>query len=457
MTTASSDGAAQHSQARDTRFFGHPAGLGVLGGTELWERFSFYGMQALLMLYMTKQLLLPGHVERVWGLDAYRGALDALFGPTSDLAFAAQTFGIYSGLLYATPLIGAWLADRKLGKTRTITIGALMMTGGHLAMASERLFLIALALLVIGGGLVIGNLAAQVGQLYAPDDERRTRAFGLYLIALNVGALLAPLIIGTLGEKVGWHYGFGAAGIGMLVGLATYLWGRRFLPPDRIVARGQRVRLTPAERRRVLGVLLNLIPYILVTTALQQAYGIMYVWADTAVDLRIFGWAMPVTWIGVFDGVMTIVSVIVATSIWKRLAERGREPGDVTKLAIGCLIMALGYAWVAAVARLPVAPLWTWLLFFVIADFSIAWQEAPTASVTSRAAPAPVNATMMAIFKLASAVSYFAIGWMGRFYEPLGPSAYWLLLAGVALGGWVFLLLFGRAINRLMAVEGERG
>ena len=250
------DGARQ-----DRRFFGHPAGLGVLAGTELWERFSFYGLQSLLMLYMTRQLLLPGHTDQVAGLPAYRSVLSAAFGPMTDLAFAAQTFGLYSGLTYVTPLIGAWIADRLLGKTRTVTVGALFMAAGHLTIASERLFLLALSLLIVGTGLLTGNMEAQVGQLYGVDDDRRTRAFGVYLMALNVGSLAAPLICGTLGEKVAWHWGFGAAGIGILVGLATYLLGRGHLPlePARVLfsARvagaflraARRVRLLVAQRR----------------------------------------------------------------------------------------------------------------------------------------------------------------------------------------------------------------
>lgn len=202
--------------------FGHPRGLTVLATTHLWERFSFYGMQALLMLYMTKYLLLPEHARDVIGLAQFRAGLSAVFGPMTDLAFAAQTYGIYSGLLYGTPLLGAWLGDRILGKKRTVTLGCLMMAAGHLTMASEHLFLLALSLIILGAGGVIGNMYAQVGQLYAPDDHRRTRAFGVYLITLNIGALIAPLVIGTLGEKVSWHAGFGIAGVGMLVGLATF-------------------------------------------------------------------------------------------------------------------------------------------------------------------------------------------------------------------------------------------
>ncbi len=208
------------------------------------------------MLYMTQHLLRPGTADQVLGLASYRAALDALLGPTTDLAFAAQTFGLYSGLIYVTPLIGAWLGDRVLGRTRTVTIGAVLMSAGHLTRASERLFLVALLLLILGAGCLIGNMAAQVGQLYAPDHERRARAFGVYLIALNAGALVLPLICGTLGETVGWHWGFGAAAIGMLIGLATYLAGRRHLPPDRIERCRRRARLSGGDWRRIIAILL---------------------------------------------------------------------------------------------------------------------------------------------------------------------------------------------------------
>ena len=303
------EGIVRLPSAEPKTLFGHPRGLAVLAGTELWERFSFFGMQALLMLYMTKYLLLPEHARGVLGLAQFRGVLSATFGPMTDLAFAAQTYGIYSGLIYATPLVGAWLGDRVLGKTRTVTIGTLMMAAGHLAMASEKFFLAALLLLILGSGCLLGNMAAQVGQLYAPDDHRRTRAFGLYLAALNGGALIAPLVIGTLGEKVSWHWGFGAAGFGMLIGLTIYLSGRRHLPPDVISKRGDHARLSRAEWRTIGVLLVMLVPYVTMAASLNQAYGIMYVWADTAVDRHIFGWEMPVTWVGIFDGMMTIVGV----------------------------------------------------------------------------------------------------------------------------------------------------
>ena len=438
------------NQAEPRTLFGHPIGLSVLAGTEVWERFSFYGMQGLLMLYMTKYLLLPQHAGHVLGLAGFRAALVGMFGPLSDLAFAAQTYGIYAGLLYATPLAGAWLGDRVLGKTRTVSIGCVLMAGGHLAMASEHFFLVALSLIILGAGCVIGNMAAQVGQLYAPGDHRRTRAFGLYLLALNVGALVSPLIVGTLGEKVGWHWGFGAAGIGMLIGLVIYLAGRRHLPPDTISKRGDHARLT----RRQWGVLavltLILVPYLLASSALFQAYGIMYVWADTAVDRNILGWEMPVTWVGIFDGAMTIVGVLIANALWKRLATRGREMSDLAKLGISCAGMAAGYLYISAVSLLPVAPILLWLGFYLIVDLATVWMEAPPQAIISRSAPQSVNATMMAVFKLSSTFSYFLLGWMGRFYEPLGPALYWALVAMLPVTGLVLLLAVKRPVERIL-------
>ncbi|MBS0480446.1 MAG: peptide MFS transporter [Proteobacteria bacterium] len=439
-----------NDHARPRTLFGHPVGLTVLAGTEMWERFSFYGMQALLMLYMTKHLLQPEQARHVLGLAGFRAALAAVFGPMTDMAFAAQTYGIYSGLIYATPLAGAWLGDRVLGRTRTVSIGCVLMACGHLAMASERFFLLALTLIVIGAGCVIGNMAAQVGQLYAPGDHRRTRAFGLYLLALNLGALIAPLAIGTLGEKVGWHYGFGAAGIGMLFGLVIYLAGRRHLPPDRISQRGDRAKLTARQWRVVAVLVLILLPYLLVNSALNQAYGVMYVWADTAVDRVVLGWEVPVTWVGIFDGAMTIAGVLIGNALWKKLADRGREMSDLAKLGVSCAGVAIGYLYISAVSLLHVVPVLLWLGFYLIIDLATVWMEAPPQAIISRSAPRSVNATMMAVFKLASAFGYFLLGWMGRFYEPLGPALYWALVACLPLTGLILLFAIKRPVERVL-------
>ena len=440
--------------AKQDDFLGHPRGLTVLATTEMWERFSFYGMQALLMLYMTKHLLQPGVAPDVMGLAAFRSGLASIVGPMTDLAFAAQTFGIYSGLLYGTPLIGAWLGDRVLGKTRTITLGCLLMTAGHLTMASEHWFLLALTLIVIGAGGVIGNMAAQVGLLYAPDDHRRTRAFGIYLITLNIGALVAPLAIGTVGEKVAWHYGFSIAGIGMAIALITYLFGRRHLPPDTIRRRAAREPLSREDWRKVWAILALLVPYTLYGAAAFAAYGIMFVWADTQVDRVVLGWQVPVTWIGIVDGVLTIVGVIVANRAWIALQKRGREPGDFTKMAIGYAGVGASFLFAGAIATLAVVPVLAWIVFFLILDLSYGWVEPPIQSLISRDSPPQITATMMAIMKSAGMFSYFLIGWMGRFYEPLGPPLFWALTASLSLLALVMLVLTRRGLLRLLEPDG---
>ena len=426
----------------------------VLATTEMWERFSFFGMQALLLLYMTKYLLLPDHARTVFGLTAFRSGLATVVGPMTDLAFATQTYGLYSGLIYGTPLIGAWLGDRVLGKTRTVTAGCLLMAAGHLAMASERLFLVALLLIIVGAGGVIGNMAAQVGQLYGPGDQRRTRAFGIYLITLNIGALIAPLVIGTLGERVDWHVGFGAAGVGMLIGLATYLAGRRHLPPDAIRKRGVVAgKLTSQQRRQVAAIGLLLVPYLLYGAANLQAYAVMYVWADTAVDRVIFGWEVPVTWIGIADGLLTILGVVVANRMSIALGKRGREPGDFTKMVIGYAGVGLAFLFAAGIATLAVMPVILWIVFYGIMDLAVGWSEPAVQSLISRDAPQSVNALMMAVMKATTMLSFFIVGWMGRFYEPLGPSLFWMVTGAQSLVGLVLILAGGSWLRRMLAQD----
>ena len=440
-------------QAQQPELFGHPRGLTVIATTHLWERFSFWGMQALLMLYMTKYLLLPEHARAVLGLASFRAGLASVFGPVTDLAFAAQIAGLYSGLLNGTPLLGAWLGDRVLGRTRTVTLGCLMMSAGHLAMASEHFFLLALALIILGGGGVLGNMAAQIGPLYAPDDHRRTRAFGIYLMTLNVGALIAPLIVGTLGEKVAWHWGFGAAGVGMVIGLITYLSGQKYLPPDPVVSRVAKARLTRAEWRRVVALLCLMFPYILYNVAAFQAYGIMYVWADTAVDRTVLGWQVPVTWIGILDGILTIAGIFIATRIWVTLEKRGREPHDFTKLAIGYAGIGAAFLFAGGIALLPLVPIAAWIAFFVILDAWYGWAEPPLQALVSRDAPSSVAATMMALLSVSLMIAFFIIGWMGRFYEPLGAPLYWVLLAAISGAGALFMVVFRKPILRLLEPE----
>src|SRR5205085_7597312 len=183
-------------------FLGHPRGLWFLAFIEAWERFSYYGMQSLLVLYMVKYLLLPGRIEHVAAFASFRRLYLGLDGQP----LASAIFGTYAALVYFTPIFGGFLADRLLGRRRTVLLGAFTMAAGHFLMAFEPAFLFALLCLVIGVGMFKGNIASQVGSLYKPEDLRRADAFQIFYLGINAGVILSPLIVGTLGEKVGWHY-----------------------------------------------------------------------------------------------------------------------------------------------------------------------------------------------------------------------------------------------------------
>ncbi|MBV9557954.1 MAG: MFS transporter, partial [Pseudolabrys sp.] len=224
---------SDHATGTESRdLFGHPPGLFVLFATESWERFSYFGNAALVVLYMVKYLFDPARIDGVLGFGRVRAALELLFGPLDPQPLASQLFGFYTGLAYFMPIVGGLIADRLLGQRRTVIIGGLLMAMGHFMMAFETLFLAALALLIVGIGAFKPNISTQVGSLYPPADHRRDRAYSIFYLGINIGAFLAPLVCGTLAVQYGWHYGFGAAGVGMLVSLGIYLGGRHALPPD---------------------------------------------------------------------------------------------------------------------------------------------------------------------------------------------------------------------------------
>lgn len=444
---------AQGKGDGDAAFFGHPRGLGYLAFTEVWEGFSYYGMQALLVLYMVSQLLMPGHVEHVAGLATLRGMAEAITGSMTRLAFASQIFGLYAGLVNATPLLGGWLGDRVLGQTRTIILGAVLMTLGHLCMTSETLFLFALLLLVLGAGCIKGNMAVQIGALYGPDDPRRTQGFGVYMFVRNLGAFAAPLVCGTLGETLGWHYGFGVAAVAMAAALLIYLAGRKYLPPERPVQRRRREHapLTRDERRAVLGLFLAFIPYLLMFTAVYQAYNILPVWVSSHVDRQAGGLTVPVTWMYTFDGIATMIGIALTIRFWRLLESRGSEPGSLGKMAIGSAMTCGAFLILTITSALsPGHVALAWLLaFFVLLDFSFIWGEPPLRAFVSRHAPKSHATVMMSLAIMSIAIANFTVGWLGRFYEPWGPSRFWLLHAGIAATGVVAALSLRPLIARL--------
>lgn len=443
----------------DGDVFGHPRGLAYLAGTELWDRISFHGLQALLVLYMVDQLLLPGHVERIAGFAAFRSGIETLTGPLSVQALASQIFGLYIGLVYFTPVLGGLIGDRLLGRRRTVALGALLMTAGHFAMAFEALFLLALLLLIAGAGCLRGNLSSQVGALYPPGDRRSADGFQIYFTMVNLGAFIAPIVTGLLGQRYGWHIAFGFAGVGMLIGLIVYLAGSRHLPPDPPRRTRERGPPLTADERRTVRMLLLLVPVAATFWVAQsQVWNTYNLWVRDHLDLVVAGWTMPVPWLQAIDGLAPVLCMPLMIAIWRAQAARGVEPGDLHKLAIGCLIFAGGMAWLAAAPLVTndagkVPLLWA-IGFHLISNFG--WLFfAPTAlALMARAAPLQVNATMIGIYYLATFIGSTISGRLGGLYESWSPAAFWLLHAGIVAGGGLVLIalapLFG---PRLAALE----
>jgi POT family proton-dependent oligopeptide transporter len=439
---------------RGATFLGHPKGLLYLAFTEAWERFSYYGMTALVVLFMVNQLLLPGHVEHIAGFSGFRAALESLFGPLSTQALASQIFGLYSGFVYFTPLLGGMIADRWIGQRNAVVIGALSMSAGHVAMAFDQSFLLALLLLVTGSGFLKGNISAQVGALYPPEDEAwRTRGFVIFSTAINVGAVIGPLLCGLLAQVYGWHYGFGIAAIFMLLGLATYLYGYRYLPARVERRKSDATRLTAAERRIVYALIVVIIITIFQSTAFYQVFNVNSIWIQQHVALDLGTFRIPVPWFQSINSIFSIVGVPLVLWIWRRQALKEREPDDLAKIGTG--------AWIAAASNLilvvaifvagnslvhPLIP----FLYSAGLGISFLYYWPTLLALVSQAAPAKVNATLMGLVFMSLFVSNTLIGWIGGFYEKMTPAGFWAMHAAIAAVGGLLVILFGRSLGRAL-------
>ncbi len=441
----------------ERRLFGHPRALTYLAFTEAWERFSYYGMSALLLLYMIHSLLTPAVMGGVLGLGAFRQAVEGVTGPLSDQAFASQVFGLYSGLVYFTPVFGGMIADRWLGQRRTVVAGALMMAAGHVMMAFNATFLVALLLLILGTGMLKGNISVQVGQLYAPEDESgRTRAFAIFSAAINVGALLGPLVCGILAEAYGWHVGFGAAGLLMLLALATYLAGQRYLPPDRLRDRNAHVPPLTRHDWRKIGALMVLAAIGIPTAvAYRQQANAGMLFIDQSVNRNLMGWQVPTPSFGALDGLFCILVVPPLIALWRWQKARGREPGDMGKITIGYALAGLANAlmilpagWADGGAQ--VGMIWPVLLNAVnAAAFIFYW---PTIlALFSRSAPRAVTGTMMGLLFCSLFVGNIATGTIASWWAEMSHARFFALHAGLGLVAALAMLLVARPFARLLA------
>lgn len=430
----------------------HPKGLYYLAFTEMWERFSFYGMSALLSLYMVKDLL-PEHSSEVIGLETLRGLFE-FRGPMTDVAFTAIIYGWYAGLVYFTPILGGWVADRLLGAKRTVFIGVLLMSAGHLAMSFYSSFLLALLLLILGSGFLKGNISAQVGGLYPRAEESlRSRGYTIFSTGICVGAASGPLVTGLISAVYGWHTGFAVAAVLMLAALVTYMLGQKHLPDDRPVRqpREKAPALTADERKRVLALFLVILLTIPAEIAYPMVWSIGIIWVDQYVNLATPLGQVPASWFASLDSLGSVLAGPVLVALWAWQVKRGHEPKSVTKVGIGTGIIAIG-ALLLAFGNLglnepdSVGAGWAlagWL------TMGLAWMYywPTTLAIVSRAAPPRLVSTLMGVAFLSPFVAHVMAGWVGSNFDKMHPSTFWALDAAIAFTGAVIILAFRKRLQ----------
>ena len=521
IAAAGGDGAAAGAiGAGDTRFFGHPLGLSNLFFTELFERFSYYGMRALLVLFMT--------ATTVDGGLGY------------DVATSTLIYGLYTSLVYLVNLPGGWIADRLLGQRKSVLVGGSVIAAGHFTMAVPQtaFFYAGLGLIVIGTGLLKPNISVMVGQLYPAEDARRDAGFTIFYMGINMGAFAAPLVCGALAVNYGWHYGFAAAGVGMAVGMVVYvLFGRQIdgvgdLTPE---ARTETSAATSALVKGLVGVLAFVgVIYALMATgviaqtaeaisgvytvvllvivgglfgwlftrdywtdlerkklyligllflgaavfwaAFEQAGTSLNLFAEQSTDRALPGWlgwipgletlgngvrAIPTAWFQSANAFFIFTIAPVVAALWVGLGRRGKDPSSPTKFGIGLVLLGLGFvvmvgAGLAAGGGAEVSPWWLILTYLLHTLGELTLSPVGLSAMT-KLAPARVSSLMMGVWFLGASVGNFAAGFIASFYEVLALPSFMGLVAAIAIGAGVLFFFVAGPFKRMMArAEGPR-
>jgi POT family proton-dependent oligopeptide transporter len=508
MSVAEATPDLEQVDRNDRAFLGHPKGLGYLGFTEACERFSYYSMQTLLTLYMVNYLLLAGNIDKVTGL----GWLRSWHYPGLDgQPLSSAIFGDYTSLVYLMPILGGIIADKLTGRRIALIAGALVMALGHFLMAFEGAFLFALLALIVGVGLFKGNIATQVGELYAENDLRRAMAFQIFYIFINVSVIAAPLISGTLGQKVGWHYGFGCAGVVMVFGLFIYLSGQRWLPADlgvadrddsqligRIVAGAIGIaalvvvwllisgvlfsswligtisavvliaalywyltrNLDREDRFRVLSLCI-LIPVLAISLLTnQEIFNAYLVWGDQHFNLRFMDYSMPSSWLITLDATLSFAMLVAVALFWKWCSLNRREPDEISKMIIGSLFTIAGglCLFLAAVSQPEggkIGLFWPFM-FHLMNSIGFAHILPISLALFTKIAPKAITATVIGLYYLAFFAANKMVGYVGGLYSTLPTPTFWLVHIASAAFGLVAFALFKIVLGKHMAGTGVR-
>jgi len=441
------------SDRHDRAFLGHPKGLGYLGFTEACERFSYYSMQTLLVLYMVNYLLVPERMDKVVGLNWLN---THVYPGLSGQPLASAIFGTYTALVYATPILGGIVADRWLGRHRTLILGGLLMSLGHFLMAIESAFVFALLALLLGVGAFKGNIASQVGALYKANDLRRAMAFQIFYIFINVSVIVAPLISGTLGQNVGWHYGFGCAGIVMVLGLIIYMSGKKWLPvEDRPVSGEVRVKeKLSREDWTCVFYLLLLIPVMAIALLTnQEIFNAYLVWGDQHFDLTLL--ANTSSWLITVDAALSFSMLVAVAAFYKWYGTKRREPDEISKMIIGSIFtIAGGLCLFMAALTQPAGgkiPLFWPVMFHLLNSIGFAHILPVSLALFSKIAPRQINATVIGLYYLAFFAANAIVGYIGGLYSSLPTTTFWLIHVASAAFGMVAFIVFKLVIGKKMS------
>jgi POT family proton-dependent oligopeptide transporter len=428
------------------QFVGHPFGLVTLFFTEMWERFSYYGMRALLILYMVGSTQKPG-----LGFST---------------AKSAQIYGLYTMLVYLMGIPGGAIADKWLGHRRAVFIGGCIIAAGHFSMAFPSLatFYFGLLLIIIGTGLLKPNVSTIVGTLYTRDDPRRDAAFSIFYMGINLGAFIAPLVCGWLGQKINWHAGFAAAGVGMVLGLIQYSFGQKYLEPVSEVEKktpttstapvSSDATFTREDWSRITAAVILTMFALIFWAGFEQAGSSLNLFADRATELTIFGFNYPSSWFQSVEPLFVILLSPVFAVIWLKLGKR--NPSSPFKFTLGLFFLSLSFLLVVPAAKYfeahntRVSPLWLVGLYFLQCLGELCLSPVGLSMVT-KLSPARIVGVMMGFWFFATAMGNYVAGWVAGFLENRTFSEVFMIAFMTSAATTLVLAVLIPPIRRMMA------
>ena len=427
------------NESNERIFLGHPAGLFVLFFTELWERFSYYGMRALFTIFLVAETTSqnPG------------------FGWSNEEAL--WLYGWYTMLVYIAAIPGGWIADNLLGQKKMVMLGGLLLCLGHgiLAFDNELSFYIGCAFIILGVGGLKPNISSMVGGLYPAGDERRDLGFYIFYMGINLGAFLAPLFCGWVGETYNWHYGFGLAAIGMAIGQITYYLGQKYL-----VGVGElkkisiekkkelsQKKLTPVEKDRVKVLLISFLMIIIFWGAFEQAGGLMNLYAKQKTDRILLGFEIPASWFQSLNAFFIITLAVVVGGIWMRIKSKGKEASAIFKIAMGIIIMGFGFLFMRFAASeyelLGYSSMHWLVLAYLFHTVGELCASPVSLSYITKLAPEKYAALMMGLYFAASGLGNKLAANIGENAGDAGEKA-------TFTGIFVFCILFGLLVIAIL-------